>query len=89
VLRSAGRSQLVVTGLGLETAIWSTLAAAADRGYECLVVADAAARHDPATGERALRSLVEAGGVFGAVGRAAELCTAIRQPPSRSIAGNE
>lgn len=78
-----------MTELGLETAIWSTLAAATDLGYECLVVADAAARHDPATGERALRNLVESGGVFGAVGQTSELCTAMRQSASPPAPGNE
>lgn len=68
----------MVAGLGLETAIYSTLASASDRGYECLVVADAAAVHDPAIGERALCSIGMAGGAFGAVGRTSELCAALR-----------
>jgi biuret amidohydrolase len=78
VLRSLGRDRLVLAGLGLETAVYSTLTAANDRGYECLVLADAAAPHDPAIGERALASIGMSGGIFGAVGRTGELCAALR-----------
>ena len=53
-LRRRGIDRLAVGGLGLETAVYSTLATANDRGYECLALADASAPHDPAVGERAL-----------------------------------
>ena len=77
VLRSLGRDRLVLAGLGLETAIYSTLASANDRGYECLVLGDAAAPHDPVVGERALCSITMSGGIFGAVGRTGNLCAAL------------
>ncbi|HEX3623392.1 MAG TPA: isochorismatase family protein [Acidimicrobiales bacterium] len=72
-LRALGRDHLAVGGLGLETAVYSTLAAANDRGYECLALADGAAPHDPAVGERALSSITMSGGIFGAVGTTSDL----------------
>lgn len=76
-LRSLDRDLLVIGGLGLETAVYSTMAAANDRGYECLALADASAAHDPPVGERALRSITMSGGIFGAVGTTRSLCEAL------------
>jgi isochorismate hydrolase len=73
-LRELGRDRLAVGGLGVETAVYSTLGAANDRGYECLALADAAAPHDPAVAERALASVIMSGGIFGAVGTTVDLC---------------
>jgi len=72
-LRASGIDHLAVGGLGLETAVYSTMGAANDRGYECLALADAAAPHDRAAGERALSSITMSGGIFGAVGTTADL----------------
>ena len=76
-LRRRGIDRLAVGGLGLETAVYSTLAAANDRGYECLVLADASAPHEPAVGERALNSITMSGGIFGAVGTTTAFCDAL------------
>ena len=76
-LRRRGIDRLAVGGLGLETAVYSTLGAANDRGYECLVLADASAFHDPAAGPRAIASITMSGGIFGAVGTTTALCDAL------------
>lgn len=76
-LRSLGRDTLVLGGLGLETAVYSTMTGANDRGYECLALVDACAPHDPAVAERALSSITMSGGIFGAVGTSAALCAAL------------
>ena len=76
-LRRRGIDRLAVGGLGLESAVYSTLATANDRGYECLVLADASAPHDPAVGERALDSITMSGGIFGAVGTTTAFCDAL------------
>lgn len=73
VLRCAGRTHLAVGGVGLETEVYSTVTSANDRGYECLVLADACLAHDDAVGERALASMTMSGGIFGAVGTTADL----------------
>jgi nicotinamidase-related amidase len=72
-LRALGSDHLAVGGLGLETAVYSTLGGANDRGYECLALADAAAPHDRAVAERALSSITMSGGIFGAVGTTSDL----------------
>jgi len=72
-LRALGCTHLAVGGLGLETAVYSTVGAANDRGYECLTLADASAAHAPSVAERALSSITMSGGIFGAVGTTTDL----------------
>lgn len=77
ILRSMGRDHLIVGGLGLETAVYSTMTGANDRGYECLALIDGSASHDPEVAERALSSITMSGGIFGAIGSSQELCEAL------------
>lgn len=72
-LRRAGRTQLLVAGLGFETTVHSTLRRANDRGYECLVIADACACGDPSLRAAAVSSIEMSGGIFGAVGRTSDV----------------
>jgi nicotinamidase-related amidase len=72
-LRALGCTHLAVGGLGLESAVYSTVGGANDRGYECLTLADAAAPHDRAVADRALASITMSGGIFGAVGATTDL----------------
>ena len=65
-LRARGIDMLILFGLGLEGPIHSTMRAANDRGYECLLVADASAPHDPALVRAALSTIAFSGGIFGA-----------------------
>lgn len=65
-LRAHGLDTLIIVGLGLEGPIHSTMRAANDRGYECLLVADAAAPHEPSLVRAALSSIAFSGGIFGA-----------------------
>ena len=65
-LRARGIDTLILFGLGLEGPIHSTMRAANDRGYECLLVADASAPHDPALVRAALSTIAFSGGIFGA-----------------------
>ena len=76
-LRRRGIDRLAVGGLGMETAVYSTLGAANDRGYECLALADASAFHDADVGPRALASITMSGGIFAAVGTTTALCDAL------------
>ena len=80
-LRALGIDHLAVGGLGLETAVYSTLGAANDRGYECLALADASAPHDTGVGERALSSITMSGGIFGAVGTTSDLLDLLGKEP--------
>ncbi|HEX7277285.1 MAG TPA: isochorismatase family protein [Acidimicrobiales bacterium] len=76
-LRRRGIDRLAVGGLGMETAVYSTLGAANDRGYECLALADASAFHDDDVGPRAIESITLSGGIFAAVGTTTALCDAL------------
>lgn len=80
VLRAHRRDHLVLAGAAAEVVVDSTLRSANDRGYECLVVADACAPIDPGTGAGALASVAMSGGIFGAVGTTAALAAALRAP---------
>ncbi len=65
-LRAAGRSDLVIAGWGLEGPVHSTLRAANDRGYECLLVEDACTASDPDLAHAACEMVRFSGGIFGA-----------------------
>ena len=88
-LRSLDRDTLVLGGLGLETAVYSTMTGANDRGYECLALIDASAPHDAHVAERALHSITMSGGIFGAVGMSTVLCAALEGASRKSQARKE
>lgn len=77
-LRDLGIRNLILCGIGLETAIHSTMRSANDRGYECLVVGDACEPVDPALVPNALSMIEMSGGIFGAVGSGASVLEALR-----------
>jgi nicotinamidase-related amidase len=77
VLRRDGRDRLGVCGFGLEGPVHSTLRSANDRGYECLLLADACAAVEPALEAPAVRTVTMSGGIFGAVGTAAAYLAAL------------
>lgn len=82
VLRAQGSEQLLLMGLGLETAVHSTMRSANDRGYECLLVEDAcgSARGTSSTLRHgAVSSICMSGGIFGAVGTTRAVTDALRQ----------
>lgn len=70
LLRSLRVDRLVLVGTGLETSVHSTMRSANDRGYECLLVVDACAAHDPALVAASVSMIEMSGGIFGAVGSA-------------------
>jgi nicotinamidase-related amidase len=67
-LLSLGRDLLLVCGLSLEGPVHSTLRSANDRGYECLLIADACSYDTAATRHASISSVEMSGGIFGAVG---------------------
>jgi hypothetical protein len=76
-LRAAGATHLLLAGHGLEAPVHSTMRGANDRGYECLLVIDACSPLQPDL-LPAARSMVEmSGGIFGAVGSAADVLAAL------------
>ncbi len=84
-LRSGNRTHLVVCGYGLEAPVHSTLRSANDRGYECLLVADASPALDPSLRAAAVSTVNMSGGIFGAVAEASAVIDAVRSsPPTES-----
>lgn len=79
VLRAAGCDRLLVAGLGLEGPVHSTLRAANDAGYECLLVADACSTHDAALVASAISSVEMSGGIFGAIGTTDAVLAALQE----------
>lgn len=77
VLRSRGIERLLLAGVGLETAVHSTMRDANDRGYECLLVVDACAPVDAGLVPAAVSMIEMSGGIFGAVGRSADVVAAL------------
>lgn len=78
VLRRTGRTHILLAGHGLETTVHSTMRRANDRGYECLLVADATLALDPSLRTAAISSIEMSGGIFGAVGLTAAVLDAYR-----------
>lgn len=68
VLRRRARTHLLVAGCGLEGPVHSTLRSANDRGFECLLVADAASPLTVDCVVGASSMVCMSGGIFGAVG---------------------
>ena len=77
VLRSNGRTHLLIGGMGLEAPVHSTLRAANDRGYEALLLADAAAPLRDDLVEASLKTVTMSGGIFGALGDTAAVLAAL------------
>jgi nicotinamidase-related amidase len=73
LLRRWGCTHLAMAGFGLEGPVHSTLRSANDRGYECLLLADACAAMGEQTRRGALSTVTMSGGIFGAVGTVADL----------------
>jgi biuret amidohydrolase len=77
LLRGSARDHIVLGGFGLEGPVHSTLRSANDRGYECLLLADASASLNVTLAHSALSMICMSGGIFGAVGETPELLRAL------------
>ena len=73
VLRHEKRTDLLLAGWGLEGPVHTTLRAANDRGYECLLVADASSSLDTSLVKNACSMVEFSGGIFGAVASTPEV----------------
>jgi hypothetical protein len=77
ILRRSRIDCLILVGNCLETGIHSTMRSANDRGYECLLVADACEPGDPDLVAAALSMIEMSGGIFGAVANSADVVGAL------------
>ncbi|WP_426573846.1 cysteine hydrolase family protein [Aquihabitans sp. McL0605] len=82
LLRTQGRTHLLVAGHGLEAAVHSTLRSANDRGYECLLVTDASAPLTTDLEAASASTVTMSGGIFGAIGTTPAVLRALQPVPT-------
>ena len=79
LLRKAGITHLVFTGITTDVCVHTTMRDANDRGYECLLLRDCTGATDIGNYEAALKMVTMQGGVFGAVASSKALLAAVGQ----------
>jgi nicotinamidase-related amidase len=92
MLRNAGVTSLVVTGVTTEVCVHTTVREANDRGFECLVLSDCVGSYFPEFHEMGLRMIAAQGGIFGWVAPSSELLEALgapSQPDARTITAEQ
>ena len=80
ILRAAGITQLVVTGVTTEVCVHTTVREANDRGYECLVLSDCVGSYFPEFQRVGLAMISAQGGIFGWVADSGALLEVLGEP---------
>ena len=77
LLRNAGITHIVLTGITTDVCVHTTMREANDRGYECLVLSDCTGATERKHHEAALSMVAMQGGIFGAVATSGQLLAAL------------
>jgi len=85
MLRNAGVSSLIVTGVTTEVCVHTTVREANDRGFECLVLEDCVGSYFPEFHRVALEMICAQGGIFGWVASSGELLHALSSQSSPAV----
>jgi nicotinamidase-related amidase len=85
ILRNAGVTSLIVTGVTTEVCVHTTVREANDRGFECLVLEDCVGSYFPEFHRVALEMICAQGGIFGWVAGSGELLDALSRQSSPAV----
>lgn len=77
MLQRRGIESLIVCGVTTEVCVQSTMRAANDRGYECLLITDATESYFPQFKTATIEMIVAQGGIIGWAAESSALCHAI------------
>ncbi|WP_327148091.1 biuret amidohydrolase [Nocardia sp. NBC_01329] len=77
LLRSAGITHIILTGITTDVCVHTTMREANDRGYECLILSDCTGATEREHHEAALSMVTMQGGIFGAVATSDQLLAAL------------
>jgi len=82
LLRNAGVTHLIVTGVTTEVCVHTTVREANDRGFECLVLSDCVGSYFAEFQEVGLKMIAAQGGIFGWVAPSQDLLERLATPAS-------
>ncbi|PKZ64694.1 cysteine hydrolase [Gordonia terrae] len=82
ILRAAGVTHLILTGITTDVCVHTTMREANDRGFECLVLSDCTGATDHGHHLSALSMIAMQGGVFGATATSGQLLAALGSTPA-------
>jgi nicotinamidase-related amidase len=77
LLRGAGITHIILTGITTDVCVHTTMREANDRGYECLILSDCTGATERNHHEAALSMVTMQGGIFGAVATSDQLLAAL------------